>query len=84
MGHLDLQPLTFLEMALADTLKDTAIEVVDAAKLDLQFEGKLTLGKLRIDATPVFGEFSAASDPTHFTGPGVLVVRPKGTIMMFR
>ena len=84
VGHLDLQPLAFLEMADADTMKDTSIEVVEAAKLDLQFEGKMTLGKLFIDATSVTGEFSAASDPTHFTGPGVLVVHPKGTIMMFR
>ena len=44
----------------------------------------MTLGKLRIDGTSVTGEFSAASDPTHYTGPGVLVVRPKGTIVMFR
>ena len=84
VGCLDLQPLAFLETASADTMKDTSIEVVDAAKLDLQFEGKMTLGKLRIDGTSVIGEFSAASDPTHFTGPGVLVVHPKGTIMMFR
>ena len=84
VGYLDLQPLAFLETADADTMKDTEIEIVESAKLDLQFEGKMTLGKLRIDAAPVFGEFSAASDPTHFTGPGVLRVLPKGTLMMFR
>jgi hypothetical protein len=84
VGHLDLQPLAFLETAPADAMKDTSIEVVDAAKLDLQFEGKMTLGKLRIDGTSVTGEFSAASDPTHFTGPGVLVVHPKGTMVIIR
>ena len=84
VGHLDLEPLTFLETAEADAMKDTSIEVVDAAKLDLQFEGKMTLGKLLIDNTPVFGEFSAASDPTHFTGPGILRVLPKGTIILLR
>ena len=84
VGHLDLQPLAFLETAPADAMKDTSIEVVDAAKLDLQFEGRMTLGKLRIDGTSVTGEFSAASDPTHFTGPGVLVVHPKGTMVIIR
>ena len=44
----------------------------------------MTLGKLSIDGTSVTGEFSAASDPTHFTGPGVLRVLPKGTILLFR
>ena len=84
VGHLDLQPLAFLETAAADTMKDTQIEVVESAKLDLQFEGKMTLGKLFIDGTSVTGEFSAASDPTHFTGPGILRVLPKGTLMLFR
>jgi hypothetical protein len=65
-------------------MQDTSIEVVAAAKLDLQFEGKMTLGKLSIDGTSVTGEFSAASDPTHFTGPGVLVVHPKGTMVIIR
>jgi hypothetical protein len=84
VGHLDLEPLTFLETAEADAMKDTTIRLDAGGKLDLQFEGVMSLGKLEIDATPVTGEFSAASDPTHFTGPGVLVVHPKGTIMMFR
>ena len=84
MGHLDLEPLTFLETADANAMKDTTIRLDAGGKLDLQFEGVMSLGKLEIDATPVTGEFSAASDPTHFTGPGVLVVHPKGTIMMFR
>ena len=84
VGHLDLQPLAFLETAPADAMQDTSIAVVDAAKLDLQFEGKMTLGKLSIDGTSVTGEFSAASDPTHFTGPGVLVVHPKGTMVIMR
>ena len=84
VGHLDLQPLAFLETAPADAMQDTSIAVVDAAKLDLQFEGKMTLGKLSIDGTSVTGEFSAASDPTHFTGPGVLVVHPKGTVVIIR
>ena len=84
VGHLDLQPLAFLETASADAMKDTSIEVVAAAKLDLQFEGRMTLGKLSIDGTSVTGEFSAASDPAHFAGPGVLVVRPKGTMVIMR
>ena len=41
-------------------------------------------GKLSIDGTSVTGAFSAASAPTHFTGPGVLRVLPKGTILLFR
>jgi hypothetical protein len=84
VGCLDLQPLAFLETAPADTMKDTSIEVVDAAKLDLQFEGTMTLGRLRIGGKSVYGEFGAASDPTHFTGPGVLVVRPKGLFIICR
>ena len=84
VGHLDLEPLAFLETAPEKTMKDTSIEVVDAAKLDLQFEGTMTLGRLRIGGKSVYGEFSAASDPTHFTGPGVLVVRPKGLFIICR
>ena len=84
VGALDLQPLAFLEKASADAMKDTTIRLDGTGKLDLQFEGQMTLGKLLVDGVSTFGEFSAASDPTHFTGPGVLVVRPKGTIVIFR
>ena len=84
VGHLDLEPLTFLETAEADAMKDTTIRLDGTGKLDLQFEGVMSLGKLVIDGAPVFGDFGAASDPTHFTGPGILRVLPKGTIMMFR
>ena len=84
VGALDLQPLTFLEKAAADAMKDTTIRLGGTGKLDLQFEGQMTLGKLFIDGTSTIGEFSAASDPTHFTGPGVLVVQPKGTTIIMR
>ena len=84
VGQLDLQPLAFRETAPADAMKDTTIRLDAGGKLDLQFEGVMSLGKLEIDGASVFGDFGAASDPTHFTGPGVLRVLPKGTLLMFR
>ena len=84
VGHLDLKPLTFLETAEADAMKDTTIRLDAGGKLDLQFEGVMSLGKLVIDGAPVFGDFGAVSDPTHFTGPGILRVLPKGTLILFR
>ena len=84
VGHLDLEPLTFLETAEADAMKDTTIRLDAGGKLDLQFEGVMSLGKLVIDGAPVFGDFGAVSDPTHFTGPGILRVLPKGTLILFR
>ena len=84
VGKLDLQPLAFRETAPADAMKDTTIRLDAGGKLDLQFEGVMSLGKLEIDGASVFGDFGAASDPTHFTGPGVLRVLPKGTLLMFR
>ena len=84
VGHLDLEPLTFLKTAEADAMKDTTIRLDAGGKLDLQFEGVMSLGKLEIDGASVFGDVGAASDPTHFTGPGILRVLPKGTLIMFR
>lgn len=84
VGHLDLEPLAFLETAEADAMKDSTIMLSTGGKLDLQFEGVMKLGKLVIDDTPVFGDFGAASDPTRFTGPGVLRVLPKGTVILLR
>ena len=84
VGHLDLEPLTFLETAEADAMKDTTIRLDAGGKLDLQFEGVMSLGKLVIDGAPVIGDFGAVSDPTHFTGPGILRVLPKGTLILFR
>ena len=74
VGKLDLQPLAFRETAPADAMKDTTIRLDGTGKLDLQFEGVMSLGKLIIDGAPVFGAFGAASDPTRFSGPGVLRV----------
>ena len=84
VGKLDLQPLAFRETAPADAMKDTTIRLDGTGKLDLQFEGVMSLGKLVIDGTPVFGDFSAASNPDRFAGPGVLRVLPKGTLILFR
>ena len=88
VGHLDLEPLTFLKTAEADAMKDTTIRLDAGGKLDLQFEGVMSLGKslgkLEIDGVSVLGDVGAASDPTHFTGPGVLRVLPKGTLILFR
>ena len=84
VGHLDLEPLTFLETAEADAMKDTTIKLAAGGKLDLQFEGVMSLGKLEIDGASVLGDFGAASDPMHFTGPGILRVLPKGTLILLR
>lgn len=84
VGKLDLQPLAFRETAPANAMKDTTIRLDAGGKLDLQFEGVMRLGKLVIDGAPVFGDFGAASDPTRFSGPGVLRVLPKGTLILVR
>lgn len=84
VGKLDLQPLAFRETAPADAMKDTTIRLDAGGKLDLQFEGVMSLGKLEIDGASVLGDVGAASDPTHFSGPGVLRVLPKGTVILFR
>ena len=84
VGKLDLQPLAFRETAPADAMKDTTIRLDAGGKLDLQFEGVMSLGKLEIDGASVLGDVGAASDPTHFSGPGVLRVLPKGTLILFR
>ncbi|MBR1587381.1 MAG: hypothetical protein IJ658_03550 [Kiritimatiellae bacterium] len=84
VGKLDLQPLAFRETAPADAMKDTTIRLDGTGSLDLQFEGVMSLGKLVIDGTPVFGDFSAAFNPDRFAGPGVLRVLPKGTAILFR
>lgn len=80
----ELAPLAFRETAAADAMKDTVIRLDGAGKLDLQFEGVMSLRKMIIDGTPVFGDLSAASNPDRFTGPGVLRVRRKGTLILVR
>lgn len=56
--------------------KEAEVEIVQFAKLDLDFSGEIAVAKLTINGKPQPpGKYSAANCPTAITGKGCLVVR---------
>ena len=63
------------------------IEVADGARLHLDFAGTNVVNSLRIAGKSYVGEVSLATRPELYpvlSGPGTLMITPKGTVIMFR
>ena len=63
------------------------IEVADGARLHLDFAGTNVVNSLRIAGKSYVGEVSLATRPALYpvlSGPGTLMITPKGTVILFR
>ena len=63
------------------------IEVADGARLHLDFAGTNVVNSLRIAGKSYVGEVSLATRPELYpvlSGPGTLIITPKGTLILFR
>ena len=63
------------------------IEVADGARLHLDFAGTNVVNSLRIAGRSYVGEVSLAARPELYpvlSGPGTLLITPKGTLLTFR
>ena len=66
-----------------DIAEDTSIEITEGAKLRLDFPGTLKLDNLKYNGRSYSGTLTAENCP-FILGPGVLDVKAKGTVLMFR
>ena len=63
------------------------IEVADGARLHLDFAGTNVVNSLRIAGKSYVGEVSLATRPELYpalSGPGTLMITPKGSLLIFR
>ena len=63
------------------------IEVADGARLHLDFAGTNVVNSLRIAGRSYVGDVSQATYPELYpvlSGPGTLMIMPKGTVILFR
>ena len=70
-----------------DVPENLEVKVAEGAKLALDFDGRLKLGRLRLGGRAVSGEISAAKRPDlapYLSGPGEVYVEPRGAVLIFR
>jgi len=63
---------------------DAKIAVADRAMLELDFIGTNAVAEVRLGGRKVFNWISAQTHPRYVTGPGVLYVEPKGSLLIVR
>ena len=82
IGGVRLDPLA-VEAATPD-LSERTLRLNGAAKVALDFDGAVRVGRLRLDGAPATGVFDAASHPAWFEGTGRIEVRPRATVLILR
>ena len=61
-----------------------SIDVAAGAKLNFDFDGRISLPKLSYDGKRIYGEISAKTCPDFVTGSGAVWCESKGTILLVR
>ena len=64
--------------------KTLAVSVAADAKLRLDFSGTNEVSVLSLGGQRVTGFISSATHPDYITGSGVLEIKPRGTVVLFR
>lgn len=81
---LSIKRVFATEQILPSVPKDLRITVAEGAKLNLDFQGKITTRTLKLGGTGCIGTVSAATHPDYITGDGEIEVEPHGTVLIFR
>ncbi len=86
VADLDLRPLGTGSLPAKDVTQETRLCLTSGATLDLLYEGQMFVREFSVDGKKHTGTLSreTAGLADVLTGPGELVVVPRGTILLFR
>ncbi|MGN0852602.1 MAG: FAD-dependent oxidoreductase [Kiritimatiellia bacterium] len=63
---------------------ELVLDLRNGAKVELDFEGRLSAAELRVDGAKRYGLFSAETYPDLFSGTGSIFCKPRATMIILR
>ncbi len=81
-----VHPLEAATPPAKEVTQETRLRLTDGAKLDLVYEGKMYVSEFSVDGTRHMGTLSHETTglANVLTGPGEIVVVPRGTVLLLR